>query len=228
MRLSGADYKKAVTPVAAGWSLLFQRFVDWRHLGRAPEELDHFVSGLPAPLRDENALAVSEVPRGRRLEQRLRPEVIEDVVSEYQGGATCRELARKYNVSVSGMEALLKRRGVTLRGAYKRLMLTSEQKTEIVTLYRDGARSHPLGAKFGVSSSTVMKLVREAGVRVHGTWPDAATLAAAEERYGEGRTVEQVATELGFTKTTMLRAMKEAGIQLRRKGRRSIWLGSEQ
>lgn len=201
---------------------VFGRFADWRFLGRTPEELEHLVCRLPAPVADD--IPRTEAPKGWALERRLPPDILAQVDEDYRNGSTCRELAKKHGVSVSAMEALLKRRGVTLRGAYRRPTLTEEQKVEAVVRYAEGASSHTVSAEFGVSTMTVMNLVREAGVRVHGTWPDAATLAIAEERYGDGLSVEQIAVELGFKKTTMLRAMKGAGIQLRPKGRRSIWL----
>jgi transposase len=197
---------------------VFGRFADWRLLGRTPEELDHLVCRLPAPVAD--AVPQAEAPKGWALERRLPPEVIGQVEDNYRNGATCRELAQEHGVSVSAMEALLKRRGVELRGAHRRPKLTGEQEAEAVARYAEGASSYSVGTEYGVSMMTVMKLVREAGVRVHGTWPDPATLATAEELYRDGLSVERVAAELGFTKTTMLRAMKQAGIRLRPKGRR--------
>jgi AraC-like DNA-binding protein len=91
----------------------------------------------------------------------------------------------------------------------------------VVARYAEGAAAHVVAAEFGMGSSTVMRLVREAGLRVHGTWPDEATLAIAASRYADGLAVADIASELGFNRTTLLRAMKAGGIEMRVKGRRT-------
>jgi len=217
----GPDSKKSVTSVAvdvSGWFVVFGSFTDWRFLGKTPEELDQLISRLPDPI--EEPAATAPPSRGWALERRLPAESLNAIVRAYEGGASSRQLAATHGIAVSTVQSLLKRRGVVLRGGSERVKLTIAQEAEIARRYAEGAGSHTIASEFGVGSARVLQIARDAGLPIHGTWPDEDALARASALYGDGLTIEQVAKELRFSTSTMRRAMKEAGIALRPKGRR--------
>ncbi|MGH9127467.1 MAG: helix-turn-helix domain-containing protein [Acidimicrobiales bacterium] len=91
---------------------------------------------------------------------------------------------------------------------------------ELVAAYRRGVPVEEVAASFRVNRTTVLGHVRRHGVpkrdrRVLG--PDA--VRKAVHLYGAGLSAESVAEELQVAATTVRRALTDAGVTLRPKGR---------
>lgn len=101
--------------------------------------------------------------RGKRISQ----ETLTAIQAELASGVKRAELADKYGVSSATVARIDSDRlaGVVRPGRRSRSKLTDEQRAALVLEYREGVLSGPqLGEKYGVSSSTVTSVAKQAGV----------------------------------------------------------------
>jgi hypothetical protein len=103
--------------------------------------------GLPDPL-----------PRPpQRISRRLGPDVIEQILADYQAGIACTALGRQYGIGKTTVVRLLRRHGVVVR----RQAMTSAEQAEAIRLYQLG---WPL-AKIGNELDRPMHTVRNVLIR---------------------------------------------------------------
>lgn len=90
------------------------------------------------------------------------------IVQMYQSNHSIAGLAREFRVNQKTIRGVLARAGISFRGRSwaKKHFLSSAQQQEIINAYSQGISSEELGAKFGMSSGTVLKLLRRADVPV--------------------------------------------------------------
>lgn len=122
-------------------------------------QLHVLVSKLPsfaAPVRPRSG--ASAPTRSRRLSS----EQTQQLIKEYQAGATVYELGTKFEISRKTASAILKRHNVTMR----RQGLSSEQVDAAVPLYESGWSLARIGEKYKVDPTTVWNRLRERGVRM--------------------------------------------------------------
>ncbi len=93
--------------------------------------------------------------------------------------------------------------------------LGADQVAALLRRYSEGTSAQAVASEFGTSVSSVVRLVRKHGGHVHGKPLATDVLKQAGELYATGLSVQRVALELRVPKTSLLRAMKNAGIQLR-------------
>lgn len=99
--------------------------------------------------------------------------------------------------------------------------LGPDQVAELVDAYREGVPVEELATSFQVNKTTVLGHVRRHGVPKR----DRRALRKddvdkASRLYAEGRSADWVAGELHVAASTVRRALKDAGVTLRRPGRR--------
>lgn len=94
--------------------------------------------------------------------------------------------------------------------------LGKEKMQALVERCESGLPARLVAAEFDVALSTVLRLVRRRGgeVRTHGK-VTAEIVNKAGQLYGEGLSVQRIATRLDVPKSSLLRAMKDSGMVLR-------------
>ncbi|MEV0357684.1 helix-turn-helix domain-containing protein [Nocardia sp. NPDC050697] len=107
-----------------------------------------------------SAPRTDDPPRTFRLDKRVSPETVAELVAAYVGGTPTPELCKRYNISEGGILKLLKEQGVAMR----RQGLSASQIDQAVRLYADGNSLRAISAQLGSSSSTVRDALLARGV----------------------------------------------------------------
>lgn len=93
--------------------------------------------------------------------------------------------------------------------------LNAEQLAEMVAAYEAGSHSAELSRSFGVGKTSVIKILREAGVKIRrqGLTPEQA--AQAEQLYRSGLSMGRVADELGTRASTICFVLRQRAVPTR-------------
>ena len=106
----------------------------------------------------------------RKIE--LTESQMSDMVLRYNAGASLREIAEMYDMSVSAARRKLMQKEVVLRpkgrplGATHVLKLSLADREQIVVEYQAGASSTELSERYDVSKERICQVCRAAGVLV--------------------------------------------------------------
>ena len=95
----------------------------------------------------------ADPPEPFKLNQRLKPNAIAEIVEHYQAGECSTSIATTFNISKGSVIKLLREAGVQIRNQG----LTDEQIAEAVRLYESGLSLAKIGAKVGVDHGTVRR-----------------------------------------------------------------------
>lgn len=90
----------------------------------------------------------------------LHRSVVKLLIEDYEAGASTYELAERYNVRRNTVRDTLRRAGFDLTVQAKRAALSDEQKTEARRLFASGTTRHELMELYGVSESTIRRILR--------------------------------------------------------------------
>ncbi|MBD3758170.1 MULTISPECIES: hypothetical protein [Microbacterium] len=82
------------------------------------------------------------------------------IIDDYAAGASTHELANRYNVRRNTVRDTLRRAGFDLTAKSKRAALSEEQKAEARRLFAGGATRRELIEMYGVSESTIRRVLR--------------------------------------------------------------------
>lgn len=101
-------------------------------------------------------------PADRPLPQQntLHRSVVKLLIEDYEAGASTYELAKRYNVRRNTVRDTLRRAGLDLTVKAKRAALSEEQKAEARRLFASGATRRELMEMYGVSESTIRRVLR--------------------------------------------------------------------
>ena len=98
----------------------------------------------------------------RRVQRRLSPEAIAQVVERYQTGATAAELGAEHGVSKNGMLKLLREQGVQIRTK----SLPTAVVTQAMHLHKRGLSMRQVSEQLGVSRTALRRNFQKMGVGV--------------------------------------------------------------
>jgi len=104
----------------------------------------------------------------RKIE--LTADQLKGMAAQYTTGASLREVAQRYGMSVSAVRRKLLDQGVMLRpkgrpvGATHVIKLTLDNRASIVEEYSAGATSTELAVKYDVTKERICQICRAAGV----------------------------------------------------------------
>lgn len=102
-----------------------------------------------------------ELPRPRRSARQLREREVDELVARYGQVGNMRQVAREFCISRTTVAKALVNRGVaTSRG------MSSTEIAQAVALYDLGESSITIGRKLGFNNHTVLRVLRQAGVRI--------------------------------------------------------------
>lgn len=90
----------------------------------------------------------------------LHRSVVKLLIEDYEAGASTYELAERYNVRRNTVRDTLRRAGFDLTIKAKRAALSEEQKAEARRLFDSGTTRRELMEMYGVSESTIRRVLR--------------------------------------------------------------------
>ncbi|MFC9692288.1 helix-turn-helix domain-containing protein [Kribbella sp. NPDC056951] len=93
--------------------------------------------------------------------------------------------------------------------------LDAETMAQIVAEYEAGGSSASIGALFSLSKRSVIKILREAGVKVRYPRMTEAELRRAIALYNSGSSLLEVGNRLGRDHSTIHKALKRHGVRMR-------------
>ncbi|TDU87557.1 hypothetical protein EV138_1081 [Kribbella voronezhensis] len=93
--------------------------------------------------------------------------------------------------------------------------LDSETVAKIVAEYEAGGSSESIGALFCLSKRSVIKILREAGIKVRYPRMTEAELRRATMLYNSGSSLVGVGNRLGREHSTVYKALKRARVRMR-------------
>ncbi|TDD20773.1 helix-turn-helix domain-containing protein [Kribbella turkmenica] len=93
--------------------------------------------------------------------------------------------------------------------------LDSETMARIVAEYEAGGSSESIGALFRLSKRSVIKILREAGIKVRYPRMTEAEIRRATMLYNDGASLVEVGNRLGRDHTTIHKALKRHGVRMR-------------
>ena len=85
---------------------------------------------------------------------------MEQLLADYQGGSTGRQLAERYGLALSTVLSLISKHGMEIR--YPRV--TPAEQAEMVALYQSGVRQVEIAARFGRDPGNIWHVLKRAGV----------------------------------------------------------------
>ena len=129
------------------------------------------------------------------------------LVKDYLNKKTIRQLASKYNASISTVWGALQERDINIRHKNK---LTSTQKNEIIGEYKKGIGSYVLAKRYGVAKGTILLLLKKAKANLRS--PKIKIFSETEEKqianeYRSGKLQQELAEEKNVTATTIRRTL---------------------
>jgi hypothetical protein len=99
--------------------------------------------------------------KNRRLDRRLSPETVTELIVAYRFGASTNQICQQYGISKGGILKILTGHGVAMR--YQQM--TDDEINEAVRLYvGEGLSIRAIATKLGKSKGSIWKALHERGV----------------------------------------------------------------
>ena len=156
---------------------------------------------------------------------------IEEVIRRYEGGESTTEIAKDIGVGRKAIVYALKTRGVPIRPAADGQrgkarpglrVLSDEQVAQLVERYQAGESATQLRKAFGVALSTTITTLRREGVAIRDAGSACAFTPAEDAEIGKlyaaGASLADLAAKYGTGTGPVVRAVKRAGVTVRRRG----------
>ena len=146
-----------------------------RALERLREKLPSLDTPEPAPTKQG----------GPRRARQLGVKQVEQLIADYQSGATVYELGDRFGIERRTVSSILHRHGVPMR----RRGLSPDQVDDAIHLYNLGWSLARVGDHLGVNHTTVLNKLRERGGRRGHGEPHSQRLGGNRRRHGRGAVV---------------------------------------
>jgi DNA-directed RNA polymerase specialized sigma24 family protein len=145
----------------------------------------------------------------------------EEIAKAYKKGETAQQLAKKYGVTDPTIKKALLEMAIDVR-SYSEAQggLKDAEIEELIDLYKEGWNTVRLAEKYGIGDGTVGRYLDRAGVQKR-TWSEARGGLSDEQKrevvkkYLNGETSVDIAKEYNVYYSTILRAVKESGNEIR-------------
>jgi hypothetical protein len=105
-----------------------------------------------------------------KLDQRLKPETVTEIVTRYKAGEPSTAIATHFTISKGSVIRLLRDANIPIRNQG----LTDDQITEAAALYESGLSLANIGGQLSVDHGTVWRYLKQRGIRMrdsHGRKP---------------------------------------------------------
>jgi DNA-directed RNA polymerase specialized sigma24 family protein len=102
----------------------------------------------------------------RQVQRRLRPRQVEQLVAEYETGASIQALAKRWRLHRTTVAEHLHRADVEIR----QRGIPTDQRYEVIRLYEKGWSCLRLAERFDCDDETVRQTLKRAGVKLRPPW----------------------------------------------------------
>jgi hypothetical protein len=148
------------------------------------------------------------------------------IIQRYRAGETQVLIGLSLGVGQSTIAKILARKGIQARNKSEvKIKLTQEKQEKICDQYLAGENTVQLSAAHGVSCNTINRALRRNGVtmRERGRGPQKRSVAWSNKkeichRYVQGESSDGLASSYHSSGETILRILKEAGVEIRVQG----------
>lgn len=123
--------------------------------------------GVPDPATQANISPEPSAFKLHRLEARLGPEAVAEVVRLYESGESATAIAKDLDVAPSALIRLLRKQNAVVR----RQVVSSDDTQELAREYEAGATMAELEKKHRLSHGAVLRALRRAGVQMRAKAP---------------------------------------------------------
>ncbi|MBF6228800.1 helix-turn-helix domain-containing protein [Nocardia abscessus] len=104
----------------------------------------------------------SSTVRPRRLDRRLSPNTISELVDAYRSGTSTNTLCEQHGLSKGGLLKILQEHGVQMRNQ----PMTGEEIDQAADLYQAGDSLKTIANKLGKAKGSVWKALRNSGIEM--------------------------------------------------------------
>ncbi|WP_067475233.1 hypothetical protein [Nocardia amamiensis] len=125
-----------------------------------PDWLRRVIARIEAAPTRRLVTADTKTVQPRRLDRRLSPATIEELVDAYRRGTSTNQLCERYQMSKGGLLKILQEHGVQMR--YQ--PMTEEEIDWAVRLYGEGQSLNAVARQLGKAKGSVWKALRGRGV----------------------------------------------------------------
>lgn len=123
-------------------------------------------NGSPTADHDAELLSAPTAPAGRQKHRRLGEPERTDLAEAYRAGTSRRDLAARYDINPTTVDAILTRASVERR----RVKITADEVTLAAVLYeRQHLSCAGIGQRLGYNATTIWNALRTRGVRLRDT-----------------------------------------------------------
>ena|ERR1700733_864808 len=120
--------------------------------------------GKPVPRSDHSTEQIDPA-QAFKLDQRLKPKIVAEIVARYEAGEPSTAIAASYGLSKGSVIRLLRDADIPIRNQG----LTEDQIAGAAQLYASGLSLAKIGVKFGVDHGTVWRALKKRGVKMRDT-----------------------------------------------------------
>jgi transposase-like protein len=145
------------------------------------------------------------------------------IIEDYRSGKSSNEIAKRHGVTSTTILNILHRSGVTVREASRKgqSIFTPEEADNIVKAYQDGTSSTVLTTRYGCTRNTIIRVLKNAGVKIRGPMGQRKHIFSPEEmaewarEYEKGSSVKAIAQRHGTYRKLVSSVLKSSGITIR-------------
>lgn len=127
-----------------------------------PDWLKTVIAKVNAAPTRRHATADGSVVRPRRLDRRLSPATIAELVDAYRSGTSTTKLCERHGLSKGGLLKLLQDHGVQMRNQ----PMTEEEIDWAVRLYGEGQSLNAVARTLHKAKGSILKALRERGIEM--------------------------------------------------------------
>lgn len=146
----------------------------------------------------------------------LTNEKLEEAKALYKKTNNLTLVSKSIGVSAPTLKSILQRNGITVGRKNKEIVGYTDKLKMAVDMYTDGKSSVAIGKHLGISSSTVLRAVRDAGLPVvYKSRMSKTDIDEAVELYNAGHGSIYIGKKLGYSFNCVLKTLKKSGVVIR-------------
>jgi lambda repressor-like predicted transcriptional regulator len=124
-------------------------------------------------------------------------------------------LTEKYGVSRQGLQEQLKRYGYV---SHREIKLSNLPLEDVIESYESGETISRLSSTHEVGGETIKQILLDNGVRLRKVQPSTKQISLMKKLYARSKSAKEIGDELGFHPNTVLKALKDNGVTIRKAG----------
>lgn len=168
---------------------------------------------------ERHKIKILLIKMGAELPKTIREKEKKEIISLYQQGFSAKEIAKKYNKTLTWIYVLFKRMGIGRRDTS--IEFSESEKKDIIDKYIGGLSCFVISKIYEVSDSTIKRLLQKNGIHVKKRTIIKKELCNNEKEkiinmYSSGYTMEQCRKEMKINKETIRKTIMDGGIKIKK------------